>query len=451
MSLEDLRSVPIEVVPTLSELTFAPVTTVNRLLGSTVKQLNDLNLANAPLHVGIIESGDGQREYIALFDKALTQTSLHHLLNGAAPDKEFGKYVSAATGDFVMPDEARRGVPGQDKRLKRHEALGKVWTDFMQHRPLFLEILSNQDDFVIPKKYDIRFHYSTFGQIKSQFPNHIAHMSEGDLRRCLASESEVLSSRFAEFLRNQPRTKNKQWTRRTRSTVETMKGFSHLGHQNRVRLFSRFYEQLDDESRDGLVKSYIQKGFRTFLLHLNKEDKIPVYAAGVKGDGDLQEIPELPIDIENANLKAQVGIYGADKQEVNFHIIEGSQRWRHFLEPVVRWKKASDQKREFILDPLSITQWEIVKVLKPFLEQNGWPEVSLDMKRLNPLAGVLALAFLSQEIVQTWPLRMPDNEDGQRMGSAQASVLALIRQQDLLKSPLLDTMEQYGNQHLTKT
>lgn len=159
-----------------------------------------------------------------------------------------------------------------------------------------------------------------------------------------------------------------------------------------------------------------------------------------KGSGRIQ------VNLDKL-FKAEMDLEEDERGRLKFRIFPETVGSTNFLIPVVRWRRSGIGKRSLVLDFLDES---VSPLVKETLGLDKIPEeLDFDNRRLNPLLGVLSIAYFSPEVRKNWPKTQRLNKGGyqQFMGPAQVPVLALQRRNQILQSGFFSAAEE----HVEKT
>lgn len=230
----------------------------------------------------------------------------------------------------------------------------------------------------------------------------------------------------------------------------------------RDHVLQDFFLQTDNANQNMLVEIVRRKrspdspsrlviGF-VFPKHDGGENII--YAREIRRR-DTQQV--LSGEFRFENYYAQAEYITKKGESMRYRIIPESVRFKHFLLPVVRWQKTETFsniekpkiERKWALDFIDERN-SMYAVAKPILEKHAIPETeNLDIKRLNPLAGLLLVAYYSPEIIENWPDKIGFGGDfKQTMGPAQIPVLALMKKNELLQTEFIRAVEKYAEEKI---
>lgn len=430
------------VQPDAAEIEFRQDTTIRQLLsGSEITEPEGNNLADAPVHVFTRQIGTTSTEYTAVVDYPLNGMHFLNLLAQAAPNNHVVG-IEGVMGDWRMPD-------GNEKKLNSLHArgLGPSWQVFEQQRQLFMAALDTERHSapeVIPyanikDREDIYKELMRGGALSfnsNEFVNLFLGDNLADLRNQLAA-----------FLKTDPKmSKRRNLDRYT--TDQVLRRLNGASEKNQKRMLTGFLAQADPETRDILLQQYLKNVYEGFSLSDEDSGESRVIYANIRGGQYHVTTREGTYVVENNDFSAEAELRMRGKQ-LDYVIVPDTIIQSNVIIPTLRWRtrRVSEEPGDVLRDWVDeVPQGEIVNAVRPILEEHGIPVGPKFRNRINPLAGLLSIAYFSPDIVSKWPqsVGLPNGRYKQFMGAAQVPVLAHMMRKDLLESELIHATEQYA-------
>lgn len=433
--------------PEISVKVAAP-TTVNYLLGREITEPygSIFTLGGKPIHIcAVSDSQSGSTEYLAILNHGLEGFSFYLFLHAVAPNKDDS--LLAVKADFELSD-LKDGYHGRFLLPLHKEALREDWNEFERHRPAFLETIRYR-----------REHLESQLNTAMSFEKAKKAFLAGYYWRRWWRSSHVRNfrNRFVQYLKDN----GENWVEGSSLNAISQKLNKNKSKRNRV--LTGFFEALNEDEKRQLIHAYAQA--RDGFVASMDDWQGTVYKDRKGFKVESKGVGRIQININNV-ISAQ-----AQLTEVN-GLIRGdllgeTVKSTNFIVPVIRWRKDGDGKRtwqfdflEDAEDPVAKCFWEFSKPLIDSSEQEG---LDFDLRRFNPLAGLLAVAYFSPAVRRNWPKhkRLPRRayeEIGQGdrerrpqfMGAVQVTGFALqVRQRIMQKSPFPEAAENHLEQTAT--
>jgi hypothetical protein len=226
------------------------------------------------------------------------------------------------------------------------------------------------------------------------------------------------------------------------------KTISSLFDGNRSGYRNRYLEELTGNQKEQAFTNYVTAEY----LALTMEDGSTLHAVRSGAHGHDRESLQAayerrgPVQVEGKQgryFDSEPSAYVVDKatidtdngvKEIVFPHSLRPGSGSVALQPVLNWRLTKlpngSMQRELITDT-------------GFNGEDDSQPVDQPRVQLSRLAGLLALAYLSPDAREGWPAEvgLKDGHFKQKMGAAQIPVLALMKRNTLLKSPVIAAME----------
>jgi hypothetical protein len=384
----DRRIIPAEALRNEVVIKRAPVVTATELLGGKVEEFGGLRLAESPIHGFRIERPTGVEIFAFMPEARLGQDQFHRLLHSVAPalPKDEG-YLDLGS----IMDDMELIDPENPRRLRYldaiHKKLGRDWTDYESHFPLLFETLQDMGTDVVKGLIASGHGY---GMHSFRFKG----IPVGNKYRVWSASDEVV-------LDSSPWTDNPQPEAEVELRYEDdwydlTTGESRSGHRD------------DDKRRIALTLKLNEAGRRVEVQYKDIfKAEIPSYK--FRGNQDLRYVDTSGVEIVSAND----------------------------LIPAFRISIGNNDKRKWNVAPEA--DGVGAGILEPYIESFGLPqELVYDIRRFNPIAGLLTAAHLSPEITGTWSEKekIPGSRPND-MGGAQVQVRVLQERRALANSAVM--------------
>ncbi len=410
-----------------------PTTTIGKLFGSQITEPN-LSLSTAPLIIAKISRGNIS-EYLACLNQPLTRSTLYPFLEHAAPNKVRRAEIIGVIGDWEAPDQE-----SFERRKKMHEKLGDSWNEFERNRKLYLETISSFDR--LPRN-EHHGPLKTLAQVRQDFLDRKTHIREDDLRRLIQSNGLAgVRDALAKFIKTTPKARRSRQIQEA-DLAKTLDQFTRWGAKNRSKTLQSFVSSTDGDTQEQFLQEYALSLYKTFMARDKHEKPVMVYAKEVTDiDATQQQLDGVTVRYGNILVEGAPTVFGNSIQYLPKSIHYGK-----FIMPVLHWATKIDgdnTSREWLQ---KLPDYDNIPPEFIVIAQNWAINPSEAVTMLNPLAGLLTIAYFSQDVVNSWPqfVGLPTSNMPNFMGPAQVPVLALIRKNDLLRGSFLGKIEQYAS------
>lgn len=410
---------------------FAPPTTVKDLLGRSSLETKGLGLYDAAIHIGVRSRPRlGLDEYMAVIDSGLYGDDLNNFLLSVAPNKGGFQRRSGTIADLQMPDL----INPEDRGLEiLHRALGRVWDIHELSRPPILSALRVNPVEVCPLTTDdVRRQNDDF------FLTRVVYGHLGELIKLVTSEAMgEFRGRLIKTVKESPKSAKKSYWNITDSQLAEK--FWSWGAKKRIKALKLAFTRSDEDTKNAVADFCREqiKGndYRIKLIeHRNYDTQHRYLEAKAK--------PDNTAEVRDTNWYLTFQIQRDEKGKI-IGINPSFAHPNHFVKPLLRWTiNQEGTKRDWILEPFGVASSSEVSWL---VQPDSLP-IPRDIKRLNPLVGLLSAAYFSPDLTSHWPTEMslPGSNKEQMLGGAQVGLLAVIRRNDLAGADLLLASEQYA-------
>lgn len=430
----------------------APPIQARELVTAQFSEPAGLTLLRAPIHVVRINSDSPQTEYMACIDRALTRSTFEPFLEGAAPYKCSNRYgqrsfaIDGVIADWRLPDLHGEG---SDRLNEMHsQALGQHWQVFRASRELFMNTLTTPD--VLPKHIGdspdrpLR----SFNEITADFLTKGVFMGSHDIREFFRRpEFADVREAIADIIKSMPKAEKSRRMKSANSET-VLDQFSNFGQKNRVKYLRRLMHGADENVRNRIIQEYSAYAFDALVLPLLDDEEPKTWyvkkAGAVEGVyDDVDRVWKTHLVYDTYSLEATAVRMG--NGSVRYVVLDhDTLRRKYFVKPLLHWRKSENGERTWDFDFLSRNQ--LPSQISELVDKDTLSEEDRD-PRLNPLAGLISIAYFSPDIVKQWPAQvgLPGGRYSQTMGPAQVPVLAMMRSNDLLNSEFLANLELYAD------
>ncbi len=420
---------------------FLPPTSVEEIVRKKMKDSGIVDLVKAPLHVAKLPVDEHTTSYVAVIDKPLSQFAFIHFLNSASPSpyKYYDYMTRAVIADWQMPDN----LNSEDRRLNHvhAEGLGQSWQEFERHRRLFLEVLKTEDKLPAPVT---KGKVLSVSDVAGDFMFQGVKMGGKELLTLLSSDEQLMQG-FGEFFRaTDIRGYNKK------DPASALRAFAKTGQKRRAKLLRHFLQHSSPEMQDRMLQQYAQVAFNSFVEP--KEQGAKRFFTR-----KVQQGREETLDANAGNCTLRYPNFSIEgkptlvRGRMGYQLIPESVRYRSFVKPLLHWQTSTDpetteMQRKWVMDLPN--DEKVAESTWHFVDKNTIEGNPVDLKRLNPLVGIVTIPYFSFEVRNKWPrsVGLPNGRYEQSMGPAQIPVLAHIRRNDLFNEDIISAIEDYANQ-----
>jgi len=419
----------------------AELTSVERLIGRRDLSENELalDLQDAPVYIfGLEDPISGSEQFVAIIDYRFDVIKLYNLLSLIAPSQN--QSISGIKADWEMPDLTRAH---EYQLLEQHlENLGPEFTEFINvHRPYFLETLESPETLLS----GVREKFSSIlnGWESSTEIDRLFRGDAVDLVNYIYDDdsSQMYRDKIFDFIRQRP---IRELIGDDLPVREVVKSVAKGSVWTERSFINTFFAGFNRSARESLAARY----FHNVGYPRNPQDDLKLYFE--KGENiDTIRINEIsPDGVFDLILDESVCLEMRTEESANGRIIisenENNARVENAMYPVVRWTKNLNHRRNYQSSLLGDSHF--LEEAKRFrATEASFSQSSINIARLNPLLGLMAVAYLSPQVREGWPIRVPliEGHFEQRMAQAQVPVLALQRETQILKSSFFSTSEDH--------
>lgn len=424
-----------------SPIFIAPSITTSELLGKSFEEPGGLSLAESPLFMAkITEPTNDLTEYVIVPNSRLTTDPFLQLLSHVAPlqpsttyyesDKEKIRQqrVNGILDDWIMPDRDNVVQLQHDHK----KSLGEHWSEFGRHRLLFMETLRYGSPFL----EEATKSFLLYGSAKEWFIRNASGWIDRGPNDGWpyhkffrpGNGGENIEAGFLTFIGDRGLTKE---------------DLAKLGFEDRWEPMREYISTFPVDQQRKLVADFCS----LFDTPLIPYDDLPGPSFTYKTADDLEITITANQEVQLTYSNILKGRAVIVESWPHFKIIPESVTSTNFLVPVIRLQERKTQ-RYFNFDFLNQNlATHCLGVLG-----NLPTDLSFDHRRLNPLAGLLFVAYFSPEIrsdKDIWPLKQGLEKGGREnfMGPAQLPVLALQRREKFAWSEFLSRSVEYIEQY----
>lgn len=287
----------------------------------------------------------------------------------------------------------------------------------------------------------------SFEDIRNDFLNKGVYMGSADLRKFFGRPDFAdMREAIADLIKSMPKAEKSRGMKR--ADAETaLDQFSNFGQKNRVKYLRRVLQGADENVRNRIIQEYSAFAFDALTLPIIDGGEPRTWyvkkAGAVEGVCDDEErVWKTHLVYDTYSLDATAVRMG--NGSVRYVLDHDTLRRKYFVKPLLHWKKSENGDKTWDFDFLSRNQ--LPSQISELVDRDILDEEDRD-PRLNPLAGLISIAYYSPDIVKQWPAQvgLPGGRHAQTMGPAQIPVLAMMRSNDLLKSEFLANLELYAD------
>ncbi len=351
--------------------------------------------ADMPVHLRRDTYAEGWSETTARVEAAVHGFRLHSILRAAAPDPNFGHYLSDIVDDWEMPDlEDEVSVKLQELHTR---VLGEHWQTFAQFRPRLLNVVIDAEN-----RDAIRIR--AFDDHVERERGWLADSPDGQ-RVVLDRVSAVSASARESIVRWAESKPNGK----TAKLILACAGGNSLPAAS---LYSR-------KAVENIIRCLRRHNAADVLTAINELGPQQVRA-------QIQSGTKMEIAVGNGETMVEEN-HNADAVRALLagpHVIHGSlvvpnNPPMEYVHPSLRWRTYAPDNRVWQLDA----------------PVEGDPS--------DAMTGLLLAAGVTPSIKRRWPKEVPleNNGDKQPMGPPQTPVLTLIRKNDIFSSDLVKGIE----------
>jgi len=436
-----LETLP-EPTTTTSEFEYVGVLELPQPLG--LEQSQSVGLARAPIHLLRATIDERTTQYHAVFEyKPLAENSFRNLLADAAPN-DLGSSIYGILADWDLPDLATAHYEQRSNRIDilladHMKGLKEHWDDFEDSRHLFMRTLAGNTEYSVRNFPDkaIKVQFLSLEEITKRF-NAVRHeIGFSDARRIYRSEAlPNFIGEVARYLAIDGVVGRRGAERIAEG--KTIKIAAQLYSSRKQRYADRYFDALSEEQRAIALDTYARDGYYRIPLEddkamfavkpgpLNAEELLDVYSRRTP-----QRLKDSKQEVDVAYIRTSLGTTPV----IFVHTLQertGDIR----IQPVITWQTRQNGE---------VTERQLVVDRHP-LDELGNPNKSVYE---SVIGGLLCLAYLSPDIrrdSKIWPLdeQFPGTRK-QPLGAAQVPVLALMRRNELLGSPLIAALEEFAS------
>jgi len=421
-----------------------------RLAGSEFQTQTDFPLISASLvRVARIESSPTSAEYVACMDAALTKSALITLLRIVAPYKLSGfddLILYGVIADWRLPEIAGAG------RINNLHAsgLGEHWKTFEQNRRLLVNTLTTDDPLqILSGKHPIQ----TLRILKdpsTDFLNHGIYLGTKNLITFFGRPG--ISDVLEEIVGLLKKTRDCKISHRMKRAPadEAIRLFSQFSKKTRAKCLRAAFKKVSLSTQDRIVQEYAD--FASTEPHTTVVTLPDGKHVVVQFEKGLNSLPEQTaaaysgrtISVSNGLFLLEGTANIMEGKKIHYAMSLDTLRSKYFVMPFIHWTSHLGGERTFHYD---FVEWrKLPPEINELLDRRAIGREEVD-PRLNPLTGLLAVAYFSPEIIGKWPMHvgLPGSKSHQVMGPAQVPVLAMMQHRSLLRSSFLTNLERYAD------
>ncbi len=427
--LQWVDSVPVRTVATERH--------VDGQIDANIKRSIEGPLLDALMHIGIRQTDTGV-EYAAIIDQGLRGADMYDVLMQAAPNK-LPFSIQAAAADWRMPEETTH----ESERLRElHErTFGNLWRVFLQSRGLLLQALTAK----AKREVDGHSTFCTFYYRPEDIRDEIiqgrkqSHTSADDTAMLRAMQNDPnVADRFAiahrRWLRKNAKRPNNRafdgWSDFLRASLLTV-----CRKDPALRACMQRWENGDIVN--GLEEEVRQKIEELDLMEFSADTlDTPVL---VKRDHFASELGQQILGFVQGGAThtrhdwdmGYTIVNHREAKEIGARTKAISPQNNNMVMPLMRWTREGRKNRAWMYEPLDA-------------ESAPATFAQSQRERMDSLFGLTTVASLTPSLVAQWPQYMSMQKGGRQQGihPAQVPLLAIMREKELLGTPLIQAIEE---------